>query len=781
MNEQPTDPSSPAHLQASSASPSPSPNPAASCPRCGTATSQESAQGLCPRCLMEVGIGTQPGPDGVTGAPPKPVDPAELAPHFPQLEILEPIGQGGMGIVYRARQRKLDRVVALKILPRDPGRDPAFAERFHREARALARLNHPNIITVYDFGEIEGLFYLVMEYVDGADLRRVLQQGRLGAAEALRIVPVICDALQYAHANGVVHRDIKPGNILLDRDGRVKIADFGIAKLAGAPGDAGEITLTQARQSMGTPHYMAPEQVECPRTVDHRADIYSLGVVFYEMLTGELPLGRFAPPSRRVEIDVRLDEVVLRALEKDPGRRYQQVGEVKTEVERISAQPQPQPQPQNQVPANGAAQSPAAPDPAPWLASLGQHALALRKAALVWAALLPLHFLGYKMLGDHPVSRIFTGVARIGAWAPLGATVLGLLAVAGENALRNGYARMRNAVAAAVLLPALAFMALAFALLISCWIGVFRYIHSEAIPIALALGVLLTGLFVTTRTVRSLARQLSTPGTSRTRWWFAGTPLLVVTGLASALFLSMIFEQRVRATRAVPNSLWPTVPSPSATGPGMPPPIDPTTGMPAEVPLQASIDSSTGTRLTPRYWEMTNGTPRLTTWMAASLGGEDSPKVRLVNAALASAWNSYRDCLRTNLTVTTNAQNHLVIWSPPMPDAMSRIESDFFSAVDPSLTAEEQTLTHLNLGPQLRGTWVNSKFEGQDALFVWGDLGCVLEFWRVGQWYHWRAMHGFVTPQELEKDPARGAPNQGPDLGNHEILAEIARAKAGIP
>lgn len=778
MNEQPTDPESSLPPQASNASPNPSPDLPASCPRCGTATSQDSAQGLCPRCLMEVGIGTQPGPDGVTGAPPKPVDPAELAAHFPQLEVLDPIGQGGMGIVYRARQRKLDRLVALKILPRDPGRDPAFAERFHREARALARLNHPNIITVYDFGEIEGLFYLVMEYVDGADLRRVLQQGRLGAAEALRIVPVICDALQYAHANGVVHRDIKPGNILLDRDGRVKIADFGIAKLAGAPGDAGEITLTQARQSMGTPHYMAPEQVECPRTVDHRADIYSLGVVFYEMLTGELPLGRFAPPSRRVEIDVRLDEVVLRALEKDPGRRYQQVGEVKTEVERISAQPQPQ----SPTPASGAAQSSTAPDPAPWLATLGRHALALRKAALVWAALLPLHFQGYNMLGDHPVSRIFTGVARIGAWAPLGATVLGLLAVAGETALRNGYARMRNAVAAAVFLPALAFMALAFGLLISLWIGVFRYMQSEAIPIVLAVGVLLTGLFVTGRTVLSLARRLSTPGTSCRRWWFAGTPLLVVTGLVSSLFLSMIFEQRVRATRAVPNSLWSTVPSADAIDSGATPAIDSSTGLPAGVPPPPAIETPTSPPLPPRYWEMTNGTPRLTARIEALLGGQDSPKARLVNAALEAAWTDYRNCLRTNLTVTTNAQNHLVAWSPPMPDAMNRIEADFFNAVDPSLTAEEQNLTHLNLGPQLRGRWVSpGSWQGNDTLFVWGDLGCVLEFWRVGQWYHWRAMHGFVTPQELEKEPARGAPNQGPDLGDHEILAEIARTKAGVP
>jgi serine/threonine protein kinase len=147
-------------------------------------------------------------------------------------------------------------------------------------------------------------------------------------------VPQICEALQYAHDQGVVHRDIKPENILLDKRGQVKIADFGLAKLLGQ--EAADSALTGSRQVMGTPHYMAPEQMEKPLAVDHRADIYSLGVVFYEMLTGELPLGRFAPPSQRVHVDVRLDEVVFRALEKEPERRYQHASEVKTEVESIT-------------------------------------------------------------------------------------------------------------------------------------------------------------------------------------------------------------------------------------------------------------------------------------------------------------------------------------------------------------------------------------------------------------------------------------------------------------
>ncbi len=238
-----------------------------------------------------------------------------------------------MGVVYKARQRDLDRLVALKILPSATERDPAFAERFAREARALARLSHPNIVAVYESGQTAGLYYFVMEYVDGLNLRQLLASGKIAPREALAIVPQICEALQTAHDQGIVHRDIKPENILLDKKGRVKIADFGIAKIMG--GAERDMTLTGMGEMVGTPAYMAPEQIEHPGDVDHRADIYSLGVVFYQMLTGELPLGKFAAPSRKVQVDVRLDEVVMRALEKEPELRYQQASEVKTRVETI--------------------------------------------------------------------------------------------------------------------------------------------------------------------------------------------------------------------------------------------------------------------------------------------------------------------------------------------------------------------------------------------------------------------------------------------------------------
>jgi serine/threonine protein kinase len=262
--------------------------------------------------------------------------PEEVAPHFPQLEILECLGRGGMGVVYKARQRSLNRWVALKLLAPERVKDGKFAERFAREAQALAALNHPNIVTIHDFGQAGGFYYLLMEFVDGVNLRQAMKAGRFTPEQALAVVPPVCEALQYAHEHGIVHRDIKPENLLLDREGRVKIADFGIAKML--DGEVSGVGLAES-QPAGTPQYMAPEQQAQPQRVDNRADIYSLGVVLYEMLTGELPGERLEVPSKKVQLDVRLDEVVLRALEKKPELRFQQASEVKTLVETILATP----------------------------------------------------------------------------------------------------------------------------------------------------------------------------------------------------------------------------------------------------------------------------------------------------------------------------------------------------------------------------------------------------------------------------------------------------------
>jgi serine/threonine protein kinase len=390
--------------------------------------------GICPECMLKAGLATQTegpggaGPHGTKVVQPPPL-PAEIAALFPQLEILECLGRGGMGVVYKARQPRLNRFVALKILAREKEQDVQFAERFAREAQALARLNHPNIVTVYDFGTVGQasslspsekaqagsetgatpvLHYLLMEFVDGLNLRQLLQTGRMPSAQALTIVPKICEALQYAHTEGIVHRDIKPENILLDKSGRVKIADFGIAKMMGE--ETGQQTLTGAREAVGTPHYMAPEQIEKPLTVDHRADIYSLGVVFYEMLTGELPLGKFQPPSAKVQIDVRLDEVVLHALEKEPDRRYQQASVLKTEVETIVAGT---PRLENQ-------------------SSKAENKPRLSDAAVVGACLAPFFFISmffwdFGHLGGLPALRGLI-ISSLGFIAIIGTTILGWVA-----------------------------------------------------------------------------------------------------------------------------------------------------------------------------------------------------------------------------------------------------------------------------------------------------------------------------------------------------------------
>ncbi|MDB6170867.1 MAG: serine/threonine protein kinase [Chthoniobacteraceae bacterium] len=320
----------------------PKPN---ACPVCGAALS-DAAGGLCPRCLMEDAAQTTHFPGFASLGEPPSLETVKAS--FPQFEIIEFIGKGGMGTVWKARQPNLHRHVALKLLPASlAGRDPAFAERFAREGQLLARLHHPNIVAVYDSGRAGDFFYLAMEFVDGVNLREAMHACRFTPRQALAIVPRICDAIQYAHDEGVLHRDIKPENILLDARGRVKLVDFGIAKLITQPetapagiaapmATAAGDSLTLGDSTLGTPNYMAPEQIDNPSDVDNRADIYSLGVVFYELLTGELPLGKFAPPSEKSDADPRLDSIVQQALEKERGRRQKSIGEVRAQVETVA-------------------------------------------------------------------------------------------------------------------------------------------------------------------------------------------------------------------------------------------------------------------------------------------------------------------------------------------------------------------------------------------------------------------------------------------------------------
>jgi serine/threonine-protein kinase len=257
------------------------------CPRCGTRY-PTGRLGICPVCLLEAEI-----------------PPARLGD---SLELLEEIGRGGMGSVHRARHLRLGRDVAVKFISERWAADPAFERRFEREARALAQLNHPGIVAVHDFGRDGGRSYLVMEYVDGRPLAALLP---LPAERAIEIAAQLCDALAYAHARGVVHRDVKPANVLVDAAGRAKLSDFGIARLL-----AGERADTTATAGvLGTPAYMAPEAL-AGAPPDPRMDVYALGVVLYEMITGRPPQGDLAglsPP---------LDRIVRRALATDLAERY---------------------------------------------------------------------------------------------------------------------------------------------------------------------------------------------------------------------------------------------------------------------------------------------------------------------------------------------------------------------------------------------------------------------------------------------------------------------------
>ena len=258
------------------------------------------------------------------------------------------IGHGGMGAVYKGSQRSLERSVAIKILPPEVAEEQSFSERFRREALAMGKLHHPNIVTIFDFGQVNvpdigEMNFIAMEFVNGTDLYHMIRGGQLDASQALNVMAQVCDALQYAHDQGYVHRDIKPANIFVREDGSVKVGDFGLAKLSNDHLEE-SAQLTAVGHVIGTPFYMAPESM-VDGSIDHRADIYSLGVMLYEMLTGSVPKGVFSPPSQKVKIDVRLDEVVLKAMQEEPRLRYQQVSEIKQEVAHISSSEMPQPAP----------------------------------------------------------------------------------------------------------------------------------------------------------------------------------------------------------------------------------------------------------------------------------------------------------------------------------------------------------------------------------------------------------------------------------------------------
>lgn len=282
------------------------------------------------------GTGGQPPTDPRFWEPPTP---EELQARLDGYLIEAFLARGGMGAVYRGMQTALERPVAIKILPPSLGEhDHSFVLRFKQEARAMAQLNHPGIVKVYDFGEMsDGTLYFVMEYVEGTDVAKmVASQGRLSSAHAMAITAHVCDALQYAHQLGIIHRDIKPANIMVGTDGAVKVADFGLAKSF----NSAHTTLTMTGHVMGTLHFMAPEALMLGSAVDHRADIYAVGVMLYQMLTGRLPQGMFEMPSLLVPgLDPRYDAIIVYAMRENRDHRYQTIYDMRYALDCIVTQP----------------------------------------------------------------------------------------------------------------------------------------------------------------------------------------------------------------------------------------------------------------------------------------------------------------------------------------------------------------------------------------------------------------------------------------------------------
>ncbi len=265
-----------------------------------------------------------------------PPSPEELTARLPNLEVSEIIGQGGMGVVYKGRQPFLDRTVAIKLIRPEFGDDVEAQRQFVHEARALAKLTHPYVVNVFDCGKAGDLYYFVMEYVAGTSLRKLMAQKAISGRDVLDFLPQIGEALQHAHESGIVHRDVKPENILIDQRKRVRLVDFGLARWL----ESATSRRPEDSRVAGTWGYMAPEQLSAPESVDHRADIFSTGVVCYEMLTGQLPGGERQPPSVKTSADPRFDPIVDRALQRERERRYQQMRDMSADVTRITRTPE---------------------------------------------------------------------------------------------------------------------------------------------------------------------------------------------------------------------------------------------------------------------------------------------------------------------------------------------------------------------------------------------------------------------------------------------------------
>ena len=308
------------------------------CPTCGEAVPTPSAEEdslppLAAEQLLMRGINST-NPNGNDWIPPEAEELDEQIDD--RYKIASMLGHGGMGAVYKARDTRLDRTVAIKILPEELANNPAILSRFEREAKSLAALDHPNIVKIHDYGfTTGGSPFFVMEFVRGNDIQSLRKQGDLDLTTALTMISQVCDAIAYAHERKIIHRDIKPANVMVNERGMTKVADFGLAKLLETdtrPHHEPDLTITG--QAMGTPAFMAPEQ-ESGASVDHRTDIYALGVMLYNLLTGTPPRGAWSLPSELADVDIRLDQIVLRALQEDPAARYQFATDFRNDIESV--------------------------------------------------------------------------------------------------------------------------------------------------------------------------------------------------------------------------------------------------------------------------------------------------------------------------------------------------------------------------------------------------------------------------------------------------------------
>jgi len=302
------------------------------CPKCGRVLPPDAPQGLCTKCLVGAMLDTGPLAGALHLAVGKSVLPRAFGPY----ELLEEVARGGMGIVYRARQIQINRVVAVKVMAAGQFAPADFVKRFRTEAEAVASLDHPNIVPIYEVGECEGQPFFSMKFVESGSLagRISNREFQISEREAAALLAKVARAIHYAHQRGILHRDIKPGNVLLDTQGEPQLTDFGLAKLVEK-----DSTLTRTIAMLGTPSYMSPEQARGEaKQLTTAVDVYGLGAVFYELLTGQPPFAGGTtmetvrqvlekeprrPSALKPGIDRDLETICLKCLEKDPAHRYE--------------------------------------------------------------------------------------------------------------------------------------------------------------------------------------------------------------------------------------------------------------------------------------------------------------------------------------------------------------------------------------------------------------------------------------------------------------------------